>query len=423
MNNNTTLANAQANPAFIRQQKLERLWHASLVQLSRGPEISFPAEIRRFIGNDGIRILANRYSALTGNQAQVFEDRANNAIRIFMPEPENLPLHPALQNIQDTSTYTLSPSPNSVVMTGPDGTPQRLGRHGRAGRVPRPPNAFILYRRHHHPIVKANNPNICNNDISIILGSQWRYEKPEIKAEFFALADILKCKHHETHPNYQYQPRKASEKKRRMTRRKAAALKNTGNSAEGGPAHASTSDPTTTPVVPVADCTHELPATIADTPPEQNEHWIFPATQEEFDSAFVQHLEILREVPTEDQLVPAFKVNKSANLEINFPLDEEALNNFLLDWNVANASAPPLSDDASRIQSVAPAALSSVLSERCIEDEQFFTNTASWDQVERDALRQAEELAKAFKSDMFDDGLHLAEAHSDSECRRMQSLL
>jgi hypothetical protein len=32
-------------------------------------------------------------------------------------------------------------------------------------KVPRPPNAFILYRKHHHTILKEKNPAIHNNQI------------------------------------------------------------------------------------------------------------------------------------------------------------------------------------------------------------------------------------------------------------------
>lgn len=45
-----------------------------------------------------------------------------------------------------------------------------------------------------------------------------------MKNEFKALAEKLKKQHFLDHPDYQYQPRKPSEKKRRMTRRKAESL-------------------------------------------------------------------------------------------------------------------------------------------------------------------------------------------------------
>lgn len=35
----------------------------------------------------------------------------------------------------------------------------------KAAKVPRPPNAFILYRKHHHPKIKEAYPDFQNNDI------------------------------------------------------------------------------------------------------------------------------------------------------------------------------------------------------------------------------------------------------------------
>ena len=69
----------------------------------------------------------------------------------------------------------------------------------------------------------------------MILGAQWKNENENTKARFTTLAKQLKAKHQLEHPNYQYQPRKPSEKKRRMTQRKKAAL------AEGSHAKPSSS--------------------------------------------------------------------------------------------------------------------------------------------------------------------------------------
>ena len=32
-------------------------------------------------------------------------------------------------------------------------------------KVARPPNAFILYRQHHHPLLKSQHPDLHNNQI------------------------------------------------------------------------------------------------------------------------------------------------------------------------------------------------------------------------------------------------------------------
>jgi hypothetical protein len=92
-------------------------------------------------------------------------------------------------------------------------------------KVPRPPNAFILYRKKHHPLVVAENPTIANNDISVILGRQWKNEPDRIKREYKSLAEKIKRQHALDNPGYQYAPRKPSEKKRRMTAKKLATQK------------------------------------------------------------------------------------------------------------------------------------------------------------------------------------------------------
>lgn len=91
-------------------------------------------------------------------------------------------------------------------------------------KVPRPPNAFILYRAKHHPTLKSEQPTLKNNDISVILGRRWKNETENVKNEFRAMAAKLKKQHADENPGYQYAPRKPSEKKRRMTARKLAKL-------------------------------------------------------------------------------------------------------------------------------------------------------------------------------------------------------
>ncbi|GES65427.1 mating type protein MAT1-2-1 [Aspergillus terreus] len=46
---------------------------------------------------------------------------------------------------------------------------------------------------------------------AIILGKQWKSESDETKLHFRNLAEELKKKHAEDHPDYQYSPRKPSE--------------------------------------------------------------------------------------------------------------------------------------------------------------------------------------------------------------------
>ena len=58
------------------------------------------------------------------------------------------------------------------------------------------------------------------------MGLQWRAESQTTKDHFKHMANVLKEQHLKDNPEYSYQPRKSADKKRRMTRKKAAALAN-----------------------------------------------------------------------------------------------------------------------------------------------------------------------------------------------------
>ncbi|KAH0354073.1 hypothetical protein KCU81_g1223, partial [Aureobasidium melanogenum] len=70
----------------------------------------------------------------------------------------------------------------------------------------------------------ARNPDLHNNEISEIIGKMWRDESEPVKKQWKDKAENVKRQHLRDHPDYQYQPRKPHEKKRRMTKRKAMAL-------------------------------------------------------------------------------------------------------------------------------------------------------------------------------------------------------
>ena len=54
----------------------------------------------------------------------------------------------------------------------------------------------------------------------------WQTEKIEVREMFVELAHQKKLEHARLHPGYTYCPRKPSEKKRRMTKKKLEAIKN-----------------------------------------------------------------------------------------------------------------------------------------------------------------------------------------------------
>ncbi|KAF2460262.1 hypothetical protein BDY21DRAFT_383962 [Lineolata rhizophorae] len=75
-------------------------------------------------------------------------------------------------------------------------------------KIPRPRNAFILYRQHHQGSVVARNLGVPNPEISKILGEQWRKEPASVKNEWKMLAEEEKIRHQQQYPEYRYQPRR-----------------------------------------------------------------------------------------------------------------------------------------------------------------------------------------------------------------------
>lgn len=183
-------------------QVIDAFWLSRLQILDAGASdhIEMPITLKDVIGNDGVAIVAARFMAKIEAPVMTVEDEDHGLIHIT------------------PSRFLLGH--DSIV----PGAKKPKAKALKEEKVARPPNAFILYRQHHHPLVKASHPELHNNQISVILGTQWKNEKESTKARYIGLAQKLKVKHFLEHPDYQYQPRKPSEKKRRMTRRKAAAL-------------------------------------------------------------------------------------------------------------------------------------------------------------------------------------------------------
>ncbi|OQD87796.1 hypothetical protein PENANT_c005G00276 [Penicillium antarcticum] len=75
-------------------------------------------------------------------------------------------------------------------------------------KIPRPRNAFILYRQHYQAMVVAHNPGLANPEISKIIGEQWRSLSGDDKSKWKALAEEEKARHQQQYPDYRYQPRR-----------------------------------------------------------------------------------------------------------------------------------------------------------------------------------------------------------------------
>ncbi|KAH7019680.1 MAT1-2-1 like protein [Ilyonectria destructans] len=92
----------------------------------------------------------------------------------------------------------------------------------KCAKIPRPPNAYILYRRDRHRYIKLGQPGIHNNEISQILGRAWNVETTEIRDKYKKMASDIKEELIKKHPDYKYRPRRPSERRRRRVAEQTA---------------------------------------------------------------------------------------------------------------------------------------------------------------------------------------------------------
>lgn len=83
-----------------------------------------------------------------------------------------------------------------------------------ANRIPRPRNAFILFRQKYHQTVLDEGSVIRTNpEVSRELGRRWRALSPEEKEHWNNLAEEEKKNHAKKYPGYRYTPRRNGKNK------------------------------------------------------------------------------------------------------------------------------------------------------------------------------------------------------------------
>ncbi len=85
------------------------------------------------------------------------------------------------------------------------------------GKVPRPLNAFMLYRSAYAERVKEYTREDSNQIISQVTGASWSMEFREVKELYQKYAEIDKRNHQEAHPHYKFTPapKRPADKKRK----------------------------------------------------------------------------------------------------------------------------------------------------------------------------------------------------------------
>ncbi|KAH6666470.1 HMG box protein [Plectosphaerella plurivora] len=173
--------------------------------------------------------LKERRASSSSGAASVASVLSTMDRRTSVASDEAAPLPPASTEAADTRPETRSRKRNSSADAHELGgarpanlaldTPQAVSAIAEGGRdficlctpapkVPRPRNAFILYRQHHQGQVVAQNPGLANPEISKIIGEQWRIQAEETKDYWKNLAEEEKLRHQRQYPDYRYQPRR-----------------------------------------------------------------------------------------------------------------------------------------------------------------------------------------------------------------------
>ncbi|CAG8329833.1 unnamed protein product [Penicillium salamii] len=164
--------------------------------------------VHQLMGMNNLKEMATRLAAIRNKRIHIIPEADDQVYRLTPNGP------PAgVPSSMSTSDNTMDSSEASQITVVSVSTSASS-----SAKVPRPPNCFILYRQAHHEEVKATHPGITNNEISRILGARWKNECDEIRSQYIELAEQIKLQHAIQHPDYQYAPRRPSERRRRATR-------------------------------------------------------------------------------------------------------------------------------------------------------------------------------------------------------------
>jgi hypothetical protein len=131
-----------ASATFAQDAVLTATLASFDAQVAAGNEIIV---LPNTLSGDIVSAIQQRYSQIINGPVTVAADLRLKIIR-FMPTASRA-------SSQTFSETTASPESTPVFPTTTK------------VKIPRPANAFILYRTHHHPIIKARYPDIANNQI------------------------------------------------------------------------------------------------------------------------------------------------------------------------------------------------------------------------------------------------------------------
>ena len=92
---------------------------------------------------------------------------------------------------------------------------QRQREADAAGKIKRPMNAYIMYRKVYQERVKEYSKETNHQTISQLVSSSWAQEGQELRDRYAHYASIERDNHMKAHPDYKFQPKARTSKKRK----------------------------------------------------------------------------------------------------------------------------------------------------------------------------------------------------------------
>nr|AGS32062.1 MAT1-2-1 [Leptographium profanum] len=216
---NGNIVNTAIDPAVLVQ-----FWESLAIQVMPGRDIiGISGPTFRILDEGGKQFIAHHFaSAIAATMVKyVIDGSGTHPDRYFLGRtsfflPENLVTHAGQLDVWIPSGYPLAtPAFGYNVHADVQGAQSTAPTPPRTVRIPRPPNAYILYRKDHHKAVKKSDPQLSNNEISVILGRQWNAETDAVRMHYHSMAVEIKRQVERLHPDYRYNPRRSSEIRRR----------------------------------------------------------------------------------------------------------------------------------------------------------------------------------------------------------------
>lgn len=135
-----------------------------------------------------------------------------------------LKLEPVSPSLSAESPYS-SPTPSSPLSLPETNTSPRSShtRKRNPDHIPRPPNAFLIFRSEFWAKQKQNPIERDHRQISRIAGHCWRSLSSEERAHYKGLAEIRKNMHAIQHPGYKYSPNCGDDRPRKKSRKDSTA--------------------------------------------------------------------------------------------------------------------------------------------------------------------------------------------------------